>query len=157
MEVYYNEYEDLVAVWPNPVLLSHPDGVVYLMFTNRTEFTEAKWFGHITADNVITGAKVFLELLKKRHNSKFLNDKTEASGDWEEANDWLEYEWLPQIKEAGLRCFAHVYSNNMFSRLSSRDLYLRMVPNVEMENFLNRKEAEKWLHSCSINQTEKNK
>lgn len=148
MQIFFNEYEELVAVWPNPVILTHPDGIVYLMFTYRKAYIEAKWYGHIAADNVITGAKVYLELLRKSPNPKLLNDKTDASGGWEEANDWLEYEWLPQVMEAGLQCFAHVYSNNMFSRLSARDLYLRIIPKLEMENFLNRKEAEKWLKSC---------
>jgi hypothetical protein len=149
MEIYFNEYDDLVAVWPNPVLLSHPDGIIYLMLSFKKDYIESKWFGHITADNIITGAKVYLELIKKVPNSKLLNNKLEASGDWDEANDWLEYEWLPLAKEAGLRCFAHVYSADLFSRLSSRDLYLRIVPNIDIENFLSHSEAEKWLKRCS--------
>ncbi|WP_439880028.1 hypothetical protein ACSX1A_12760 [Pontibacter sp. MBLB2868] len=155
MDVYFKEYQDLITLWPNPILLTHPDGMVYLMITYKKAYVEAKWFGHITADNVITGAMVYLELLRKYSNPKLLNDKTESTGDWEDANDWLEYEWLPQIMDAGLQCFAHVYSNNMFSRLSARDLYLRIIPNLNMENFLNRKDAEKWLISCPTTFEEK--
>ncbi|MEJ8801414.1 hypothetical protein [Pontibacter sp. H249] len=148
MSTYFCEYSELVAVWPHPVLLKHEQGDVFLMFTSKKDYIEARWFGHINADDVITAAKVYLELLKKQPNPKLLNDKTEASGDWEEANDWMEYEWLPQVRTAGLKCFAHVYSHNMFSKLSARDLYLRIIPDLQMENFLHRKDAVKWLKSC---------
>ncbi|MBW7468888.1 hypothetical protein K0O23_17565 [Pontibacter aydingkolensis] len=120
------------------------------MFTLKKAYIEAKWFGHITADDVVTAAKVYLELIRKHPNPKLLNDKTAVSGDWEEANDWLEYEWLPQAMKAGLKCFAHVYSHNLFSRLSARDLYLRIIPNIQMENFLSRRNAKQWLKNCNV-------
>lgn len=148
MNSYFCEYADLVDTWPNPVLLSHEQGDVFLMFSFRKAYIEARWYGHINASDVITASKVYLELLKKYPNPKLLNDKTEASGDWMEANDWLEYEWLPQVMEEGLSCLAHVYSANMFSKLSARDLYLRIIPEVKMENFLQRKDAIAWLETC---------
>ncbi|WP_230407153.1 hypothetical protein [Pontibacter cellulosilyticus] len=149
MSTYFCEYSDLVAVWPHPVLLKHEQGDVFLMFTYKKKYIEAKWFGHITADDVVTAAKVYLELIRKKPHTKLLNDKSLASGDWQDANDWLEYEWLPQAMEAGLKCFAHVYSYNMFSKLSARDLYLRIIPDLQMENFLSRRNAKAWLEACS--------
>lgn len=151
MSNYFCEYSDLVAVWPHPVLLKHEQGDIFLMFTAKRAYIEAKWFGHITADDVITAAKVYLELLKKYPNPKLMNDKTEVSGDWIEANDWLEYEWLPQAIAGGLRCMAHVYSPTLFSKLSARDLYLRIIPDLQMENFLTRQEAEEWIRICNNN------
>ena len=148
MNEYFCEYSELVAVWPHPVLLKHEQGDVFLMFTAKREYIEAKWFGHITANDVITAAKVYLELLKKYPNPRLLNDKTDVSGDWVDANDWLEFEWLPKAIDAGLRCFAHVYSPDLFSTLSSRDLYLRVIPDIQMENFLTRREAEVWIRNC---------
>lgn len=148
MTTYFCEYANIIANWPNPVLLTHEQGDVYLMLARRKFYIEAKWFGHINADDVITAAKVYLELIKRHPNAKLLNDKTEASGDWTDANDWLEYEWLPQAMGAGLKCYAHIYSENMFSKLSARDLYLRIIPELYMENFLKRKDAEHWLLTC---------
>jgi hypothetical protein len=148
MSSYFCEYAALVKPWPNPVLLAHEQGDIYLMFTDRKAYIEARWYGHINANDVITAARVYLELLKKTPNSKLLNDKTEANGDWMEANDWLEFEWVPQVIEGGLCCMAHVYSTNMFSKLSARDLYLRVIPDLHMENFLNRKDAINWLDTC---------
>ncbi|GAB3200340.1 hypothetical protein ABID22_003563 [Pontibacter aydingkolensis] len=150
MNTYFCEYSDIAAIWPHPVLLKHEQGDVFLMFTLKKAYIEAKWFGHITADDVVTAAKVYLELIRKHPNPKLLNDKTAVSGDWEEANDWLEYEWLPQAMKAGLKCFAHVYSHNLFSRLSARDLYLRIIPNIQMENFLSRRNAKQWLKNCNV-------
>lgn len=113
----------------------------------RTDYIEAKWTGHITADDVVTAAQVYLALLEKTPIPKLLNDKTDASGDWSEANDWLEFEWVPQAIRYGLRCLAHVYSSNMFSRLSARDLYQRLTPSISIQNFSDRESAEAWLLS----------
>ncbi|WP_299824270.1 hypothetical protein [uncultured Pontibacter sp.] len=150
MNSYFCEYSDLVAVWPHPVLLKHEQGDVYLMISYQKAYIETKWFGHITADDVITAAKVYLELIRKTPHPKLLNDKSAATGDWEDANDWMEYEWLPQVMAAGLKCFAHVYSENLFSKLSARDLYLRVIPDLQMENFLQRNAAKSWLANCNI-------
>lgn len=149
MDTYFCEYSDLVAVWPHPVLLKHEQGDIFVMFTYKREYIEAKWFGHINADDVVTASKLYLELLKKKPHPRLLNDKSGATGDWQEANDWLEYGWLPQAMDVGLKCFAHVYSYNMFSRLSARDLYIRVIPNLQMENFLSCHNAKEWLKSCS--------
>ena len=139
------DFDDLVAAWPAPVRLTHLEGDLFVTLSLHTGYIEAKWVGHITADDVITAAQVYLLLLQKTTVPKLLNNKTDASGDWSEANDWLEFEWLPKAIGAGLRSMAHVYSNNMFSRLSARDLYLRLAPHISMRNFSNRKSAEAWL------------
>lgn len=141
------DYENAVAAWPTPVQLTHLEGNLYVTLSLCTEYIEARWSGHITADDVITAAQVYLALLHKTPVAKLLNNKTDASGDWSEANDWLEFEWLPKAVGAGLRCLAHVYSNNMFSRLSARDLYLRLTPNLYMQNFSDCETAEAWLLS----------
>lgn len=148
METYFSEYKAEVETWPGPVTLSHPNGIVYLLLTFKKAYISAKWFGHITADNVISGAKLYLEVMQKRPHHKLMNDKSHVTGDWEDANDWLEYEWMPHAKDAGLNCLAHVYSKDIFSKLSARDLYLRLEPNLHIENFLSKKDAEKWLNTC---------
>jgi len=71
-----------------------------------------------------------------------------VTGDWQDVNDWIQFEWLPKATEAGLRCFAHVYSQNMFSRLSARDLFMRVSPQLQMQNFYEREAAETWIMQC---------
>ncbi|WP_237587010.1 STAS/SEC14 domain-containing protein [Pontibacter russatus] len=142
------DFDDLVAAWPAPVRLTHLEGDLFVTLSLHADYIEAKWAGHITADDVITAAQVFLLLLQKTAVPKLLNNKTDASGDWSEANDWLEFEWLPKALEAGFHRLAHVYSNNMFSRLSARDLYLRLGPRISMRTFSDREAAEAWLLSA---------
>ncbi|WP_255594500.1 hypothetical protein [Pontibacter sp. HSC-14F20] len=128
-----------------PIELRHMMGDVYLTIQRKEYYIEAKWQGHITADNVVCAAQAFLELLKKHPCSKLLNDKSDVTGDWQDANDWLQFEWLPQVLGAGLRYIAHVYSLNMFSKLAARELEERITPQLSMKNFYERHLAETWL------------
>lgn len=143
---YVSEFEQEIAAWPKPIQLAHPGDTTFLTLKLHRNYIEATWNGHITAGDVITASKVYLALMQTYPcPDKLLNDKTLVTGDWSEANDWLEYEWLPQVIQAGLHHMAHIYSSNMFSRLSARDLYLRITPRLQMQNFNNRKEGLRWL------------
>lgn len=145
---YYCEFAQLMHQWPAPVKLTHAEGDTFVVIQKRINCIEATWTGHITADDVVTAAKLFEKLLQKTPCPALLNDKSEVTGDWAEANDWLEFEWLPQVLQAGLRCLAHIYSDNMFSCLSARDLQQRVTPTLKMQNFNNRLHAEVWLAQC---------
>lgn len=128
-----------------PVELRHMMGDLYVTIQRKQDYIEAKWQGHITADDVVCAAQAFLELLREDPCSKLLNDKSEVTGDWQEANDWLQFEWLPQVLGAGLRYMAHVYSFSMFSKLAARDLEERITPQLSMKNFYERRLAVEWL------------
>jgi hypothetical protein len=128
-----------------PLKLRHQEGDVFLILQRKKEYIEAKWYGHITADDVITAAKAYLAVIQAQPCPKLLNDKSEVTGDWQEVNDWLEFDWFPKVSAAGLRCIAHVLSSNMFSRLSARDLSMRVAPPLQMATFNGRKSAEEWL------------
>jgi len=152
-ETYFiTDFDEQVACWPEPVALAYPGGEVFVTFFQRPGAIEAKWQGYITAGDVVTASKVYLLLLEKCGCPKVYNDKTEISGDWQQANDWLEFEWTPRAVKAGLRCMAHVYSDNMFSRLSARDLYMRLIPNLHIANFNDRETGWEWLKSCDVTQ-----
>ena len=144
------DFIDLAAAWPEPVQLSHASGDSFVTMYLWPDYIEARWYGHLTADNVVAAANAYLSVMQKVSKPKLLNNKSDATGDWSEANDWLEFEWLPKAYQAGLRCMAHVYSNNMFSRLSSRDLIQRLAPHVKIRSFDNRATAEDWLCSCHV-------
>ncbi|MCC9167649.1 hypothetical protein [Pontibacter harenae] len=73
--------------WPSPFQLRHTSHGVHTTFLQHKHYIEAKWTGHITAEDVVATAKVFLELLKRHPCPKLLNNKSEASGDWQEANE----------------------------------------------------------------------
>ena len=150
--MYFNDFEEQITAWPKPIVLTHLGGDTFFTLIQHPHCIEARWSGHITADDVITASKVYLSVLQKCHTPRLYNDKTGATGDWQEANDWLEFEWMPKAVQAGLRCLAHVYSDNMFSRLSARDLYARLTPNLQMQNFHNQEEAWEWLKGCVMKQ-----
>jgi hypothetical protein len=136
-----------------PLVLRHTMGEIYVTIQLKQDYIEAKWTGHITADNVVSASKAYLELLRSSSCTKLLNDKTDVTGDWEEANDWLQFEWLPNAMAAGLRYMAHVYSFNMFSQLAARELQERISPELSMKNFHERQEAEQWLSTIDATDT----
>lgn len=132
-----------------PIQLKNALGDVFISLIQHEHFIEAKWQGHLTADDVITAGTAYLAFLKKNPCPKLLNDKSDVSGDWTDADAWLEFEWLPQIIDAGLRCITHVYSDDMLSLISERDLYKMASPLLKMENFSDRDQAVNWLLSCN--------
>jgi hypothetical protein len=133
-----------------PVQLRHMMGDVYVTIQQKEDYIEAKWSGHITADDVVSAALAFLEVIRNSGCPRFLNDRSDITGDWQEANDWIQFEWLPKATAAGLRLMAHVYSQNMFSRLAARDLLEHISPDLHMRNFHERQEAKSWLTSTGI-------
>ncbi|MHA6249381.1 hypothetical protein ACXYMU_15675 [Pontibacter sp. CAU 1760] len=149
MATVVTEFDDLVAAWPAPAQLSHMPGDLFLTLKYSSEYIEARWTGHITSEDVIRAGRLYLELLRKTPVAKLINDKFDVSGDWDEAIDWLEFEWFPKAYESGLRCLAHVYSTDMFSKLSARNMYQRLAPNFFIENFNDRASAEAWLRTCT--------
>lgn len=134
-----------------PIQLRNSSGDVFITLIRTENYIEAKWQGYITADDVVAAAKAYLAYIQTTPCPKLLNNKSEVSGDWIEANSWLEYEWLPQVVEAGLRCITHVYSSDMFSQLAVRDLYFRISPFLQIETFTDREQAINWLLSCDAN------
>ncbi|WP_461489473.1 hypothetical protein [Pontibacter sp. HJ8] len=142
------EREECRSELAEPLQLSHMLGDVYVTLQQKQDYIEAKWSGHITANDVVCAAQAYLELLRSSGCPKLMNDKSDITGDWQEANDWIQFEWMPKAVAAGLRYMAHVYSHNMFSRLSARDLLTRLTPELCMQNFNEREEAEIWLAGC---------
>ncbi|GAB3820570.1 hypothetical protein [Pontibacter rugosus] len=141
------EFTASVAAWPAPLELKQQNGEVFVTLLQHDNYIEAKWTGHITANDVITACKAYLEVIQRHPCPGMLNNKSEVTGDWAEANDWIEFEWLPKAMYAGLRCLAHIYSSNMFSRLSARDLYLRVTPRLQMKNFMDHDTAIHWIQT----------
>lgn len=132
----------------NPLQLRNSMGEVFISLIPKEQYIEARWQGHLTADDVIAAAKAYLAYIQQNPCPKLLNDKSAVTGDWIDANAWLEFEWIPKVVEAGLRCITHVYSANGLSQLSARDLYHQASPFLHMENFSDRDQAVKWLLAC---------
>ncbi|MFP4088972.1 MAG: hypothetical protein ACLFUB_12975 [Cyclobacteriaceae bacterium] len=78
-----------------------------------------------------------------------MNDNSQLSGSWDEANDWIAQNWMPRALAAGLKKFAHITSLDVFGALSAEEL-LTKAGDFEMRIFSDRKEAEAWLKAETI-------
>lgn len=133
-----------------PVALKTAMGDVYFTLQQENDYTLAKWYGNITADDVVKASRTFLHFQKIYPCSKLLNDKSESTGDWQEANDWLEFEWVPAAVAAGLRCMAHIYSQSMITNFSEHDFLARPAPHLQLAEFTDLATAVKWLEQCEL-------
>lgn len=106
-----------------------------------------KYCGHIHAEDIIATAQKQLELQRRFHCPKILNDKSDVTGDWEDANDYLEFEWLPLVTANGLRYFSMVLSRDLHDLAPARDLERRFPAGCEARLFRNVEQAADWLES----------
>lgn len=108
-----------------------------------------QWFGNLTGPDVIKGARHHLDIQATLHYPLLLNDKCLATGDWSEAMEWLEYEWVPESIRMGLRTMAYVFSPDMHNQLASFDFFERMQQHLHIQLFYNTPAALLWLRKQS--------
>ncbi|WP_375434741.1 hypothetical protein [uncultured Hymenobacter sp.] len=106
-----------------------------------------QWFGNLTAESVVTGARAALQTQEKLRFPLLLNDKHDATGDWSEALEWLEFEWLPQAHTLGLRAFAYVFAPDLSNQLASLDFVARSSQLLSIQVFYDTATARTWLQT----------
>jgi hypothetical protein len=121
---------------------------VTLSYDEAHHLIKAEWHNHLTSKEVIMAGAAYLKILEDVPCTRLLSDKSHISGDWSEANDWLEYEWIPEAVDAGLRCFAYVLSEDIYNRMAGLDLYKRLQGNLKVKLFSSVTDAENWLAAC---------
>jgi hypothetical protein len=103
------------------------------------------WIGYQTEGSVKEGCSRMLELLKDLKLTKVLNDNTNVLGIWTPAAHWVGAVWFPQMKEAGLKHFAWVYSPAHLSQFSTNESIRETpVPDI-IQTFHAIEDAKKWL------------
>ncbi len=114
----------------------------------------ARWNGDfMPLDQIKQGAMLMLEQLKARPTPFCVNDTRQVTGVWDEANDWIANFWMPEAIKLGLKKFAHIYPEELYSRLSAQFMHQNSQevadPNVfEMKLFKNSQDqAIEWLLS----------
>ena len=105
----------------------------------------ARWYGNLTATEVIQGAQQATALQSWLHCPLLLNDKHHSTGDWSEAMTWLEYEWLPQAVKDGLRAVAYVFATDVSNQIVSLEFAKRVQPHLAIKLFYSLSEAWGWL------------
>jgi hypothetical protein len=79
----------------------------------------ADWKGYQSVDMVKSGCEEILRHLAALRLSKVLNDNTHVAGIWVDAASWVATDWLPRMRQAGLRHFAWVQSPSRLSQISA--------------------------------------
>jgi len=104
-----------------------------------------QWFGNLTPESVITGAKAVLMAQQKLRPLLLLNDKSMATGDWSDAMEWVEFEWLPLARQYDLHAFAYVFSPDMHNQLAALEFFSRVRQQLPIQLFYDIDTAHTWL------------
>ncbi len=59
--------------------------------------------------------------------------------------NYLEEVWIPGMAEAGLKFFAHIHSDNVFTQLSASRIVSESKHGIEFRHFKDESIAKKWL------------
>jgi hypothetical protein len=131
------------------VALQRGDGSTYLTVEhNRADnWIHARWHGPQTLGSIMDGGLTYVDMLRAAPCPKLLNDHTELTGNFTEANPWIEQVWTPLILDAGLRYFAQVLSPDIFGQLAIENLQMRIGEVFEMRMFDSLEAAQQWLRS----------
>ena len=131
------------------IALQRGDGSTYLTVErNRAEnWIHAQWYGPQTLGSIMDGGLTYVDMLRAEPCPKLLNDHRELTGNFTEANPWIEQVWTPLILDAGLRYFAQVLSPDIFGQLAIENLQLRIGEVFEMRMFASLEAAQQWLRS----------
>lgn len=101
----------------------------------------ADWVGEQTEATVMDGCEKILKFLTDYHCVKLLNDNTLVTGLWSDAAQWVALNWVPRMVHAGCRFIAHVYSPDIFAKLSVHKAIEFRVKGVMVTTFHGRAAA----------------
>jgi hypothetical protein len=106
------------------------------------------WRGYVTYETVTAGCEQILNSMKEQRCYKILNDNTNVEGIWSGASKWVGQDWFPRMQEAGMDCFAWVYSPSTLSRLSADKSLRYAKEEVCIKMFDSVEDAANWLRTC---------
>lgn len=128
--------------------LKNEDGQVYfeIGYDSEKNWGLTNWIGFLPVDYIKSGAESMIDLIKEYNIKHWLDDNRQIEGAWDEANDWIASSWMPRAIEGGLKKFAIIVPDDIFSQISSEF----MVENAEktdlkMVNWKSEEDAIAWL------------
>jgi len=124
------------------------------LFATITEDLDQKclrdtWYGSFGAQDNFK--KVLLTIADRFEAVGFikgLSDTREMTASFDSSREWMVQEIIPRLLKNGLRYHAIVIPKSIFSKLSIKD-YVQKVAGMEIRQFGDILEAEKWLLSCN--------
>nr|WKN39872.1 STAS/SEC14 domain-containing protein [Tunicatimonas sp. TK19036] len=119
---------------------------LHMDYNETTHWLYTRWMGDVTLEDVKKGGEEILKQVQVHSCAKVLNDNRDVTGSWDEANDWIQQDWMPRMIAAGLRKFAHIISPDIFAAMSVEEMATR-ASGYEMRIFEDIGEAKAWLRS----------
>ncbi len=108
----------------------------------------ADWKGEQTQETVRDGCEKILRFMTVYRCAKLLNDNTHVTGMWSDSAEWVALDWVPRMEKAGCRFLAHVYSPDIYARLSVEKTIDFGIKGILVTTFNGRTAAEEWL--CAV-------
>lgn len=133
-----------------PTVLVNSFGHSYLTITHdpASGWIYNEWRGQLSVDSVMQGATAVLEVMRQTGCCYLLNDNRAVVGSWNQANDWIATEWMPQALALGLRRFAHIAPPGTFVQVSAEAMRKRAHDRFVMELFSDLDTAKDWLKAA---------
>ena len=119
-------------------------------FTDRN-IMYSNWIGtDLTIAQIKQGGALILKELAQHPTPFILNDNRQVVGGWDVVviDAWIADHWMPQVIEAGVKKFAHLLPDELFTELSAefmKDNSEQLEGDFKLRLFHNQEEAEKWL------------
>jgi hypothetical protein len=112
-----------------------PDNVLY-----------CEWIGYINdIPNTQKACLLMVEIAQRYRCKIVLNDNRRQIGPWPAINEWLETTWKPALAKAGIKWFAHIHSENIFTQISANKVLLSQIScGIEFHNFDSEPSALAW-------------
>ena len=123
----------------------HGADLAEFFFYREHNMLYVRWHGHLTGAQLIRGIQQSAQWSNQLPYSLILNDKTDTSGDWSDALPWLQYEWLPQALQAGVRAMAYLFSPDRENQFASHDFIATIRPHLAIQQFDELETAMAWL------------
>lgn len=115
---------------------------IEISYDAKSNYLYCNWLGFQNKESIIKSGNTILDLVKQKKVTKVLNDNSQVTGPWQEAADWTATVWFPNMVAAGLKHFAWIFSNNIFSELSAKKA---MPASDVVKSFNSYNDAHRWL------------
>ncbi|MEM9829547.1 MAG: hypothetical protein AAF944_02865, partial [Bacteroidota bacterium] len=132
----------------NTVSIKNSKGVVFCTISAlpSEEFIYVEWIGYVNeVEASKTACRKIVDFIEQSGKSILLNDNRKQTGPWPPVEKWLGEVWIPAMKEAGLKMFAHLHSPSYFTELSAKNNLKDILGGIEFGHFKSEEEAKAWL------------
>ncbi len=115
-------------------------------YDEKSQWVFYQWKGFIRMQDIKTGYNKIIEQVAENNAVAVLADHSQIVGPWNEANEWLTFDWTPRAIQAGMFYWAINTGNDLFSNISL-EMFLSKNSNgdYKVQVFEQLSDANKWL------------